>query len=244
MSHLSLETLARLIDDAPDASEKAHLEACAECRRELEDMRADLVALTALPSLQPPGEEWSAIEARLVEEGLLRRPNAAFSWRATTLRAAAAILIFLLGGVTGVAWLGQRPGNEPGIIVASGPNDEMRAVLSRTRGPARNVPENVLAAAVLSGRVPQTRAEATLLMSEAEALYLDAMQRVSELGPTAESGDPLARLAALEGITAITRAALDRAPADPVLNGYHITAVAQREATLRQLAAAIGGSWF
>jgi hypothetical protein len=258
MSHLSLETLARLVDDAPDAAEKAHLEACAECVRELEDMRADLVALTSLPSLQPPAEEWETVEARLVEEGLLRRPHVVYSWKATTLRAAAAILIFLLGGFTGAAWLGQRPGYEPGILVSdevpaqvreSGPRSGMRPNVrvqrpAETRGPGRDVPENVLAAAVLSGRVPQTREEATQLMSEAEALYLDAMLRVSELGSAADGGDPLARLAALEGITAITRAALDRAPADPVLNGYHITAVAQREATLRQLAAAIGGSWF
>jgi len=254
MSHLSLETLARLVDDAPDAAEKAHLEACAECLRELEDMRADLAALTSLPALQPPSEEWETIEARLAQEGLLRRPNLVFSWKATALRAAAAVLIFLLGGVTGAAWL-QRPGNEPGIIVSGTgpsqvtPGERVRPNLTgqrpaEMRGTARNAAENVLAAAVLSGRVPQTHEEASLLMSEAEALYLDAMLRVSELGSATDGGDPLARLAALEGITAITRAALDRAPADPVLNGYHITAVAQREATLRQLAAAIGGSWF
>ena len=31
MEHLSPETLARLVDEAPDAEERAHLERCAEC---------------------------------------------------------------------------------------------------------------------------------------------------------------------------------------------------------------------
>jgi hypothetical protein len=45
-------------------------------------------------------------------------------------------------------------------------------------------------------------------------------------------------MAALESIVLTTRAALNRAPADPVINGYHLTAVAEREAMLRRLAAA------
>jgi hypothetical protein len=117
-------------------------------------------------------------------------------------------------------------------------------IASGSQQTARDEPRNVLAEVLISGQQPRTREEATLLLSEAEALYLDAMQQVSELSSPGDGGDPVARLAALEGITAITRAALDRAPADPVLNGYHITAVAQREAILRQLAAAMGGSWF
>jgi hypothetical protein len=232
MSHLNLETLARLLDDAPDAAEKAHLEVCADCRQELEDMRADLAALQSLPAMEPPAGEWSVIEARLGDEGLMRRPHGRIAWRTTGLRAAAAVLIFLLGGATGATWTGNRPDRMPGVI-ASG-----------SQQTARDEPRNVLAEVLISGQQPRTREEATLLLSEAEALYLDAMQQVSELSSPGDGGDPVARLAALEGITAITRAALDRAPADPVLNGYHITAVAQREAILRQLAAAMGGSWF
>jgi hypothetical protein len=45
----------------------------------------------------------------------------------------------------------------------------------------------------------------------------------------------VSRLAALEGIVLTTRAALDDAPADPVINGYHLTALEQRDAILRQI---------
>jgi hypothetical protein len=84
-----------------------------------------------------------------------------------------------------------------------------------------------------------------LLYRQAEALYLDMLTRVAELETgTTQPNDPVARLAALESIAAITRSALYQAPADPVLNGYHLTALAQREATLRQMAASKPGRWF
>jgi hypothetical protein len=48
--------------------------------------------------------------------------------------------------------------------------------------------------------------------------------------------NPAARLAALEGIMLSTRAALEAAPADPMLNGYYLNAVGERDAVLRQIA--------
>ena len=44
-----------------------------------------------------------------------------------------------------------------------------------------------------------------------------------------------ARLAALDEIAALTRAALYRAPQDPMLNQYYLTTLGAREATLREL---------
>jgi hypothetical protein len=99
-------------------------------------------------------------------------------------------------------------------------------------------------AAVLDGREPGDYDEAVAYYRETEALYLNALTRMAELGGGSDLGDPYARLAALEAITSITRAALGQAPADPVLNGYHVTALAQRDATLRQIAARTTGSWF
>lgn len=265
MSHLSLETLARLVDEPADAAERAHLEACPACRRELEDLRADVAALHALPPIDPPIAAWPKIENRLAGEGLLRRPRVTMSWRAAGLRAAAAIVFFMLGGAAGAAWMGERP--DPRII-ATGPASpvlidprilpapsteserETRPAAPPSFDTRRQEPgvlpvtDNVLAAALLSGRMPQTRDEASVFLGEAEALYMTALDRLANLGPDAFSGDPMTRIAALEGIVAITRTALERAPADPVLNGYHITAIAQREAALRQIAAAARGNWF
>ncbi len=52
-----------------------------------------------------------------------------------------------------------------------------------------------------------------------------------------EAPDPAARLAALDNIVLTTAEALNESPADPVINSYHLTAVAQRNELLRQIAA-------
>lgn len=59
-----------------------------------------------------------------------------------------------------------------------------------------------------------------------------------------DSGDvsPVAyrsRLAALDRVISTTREALRVAPHDPVINGYYLTTLGQREATLRQLNTAL-----
>lgn len=92
---------------------------------------------------------------------------------------------------------------------------------------------------------PRNAQEAATLLRDAEGLYLDALAQYAQhasAGPDAD--DPFARLVALESIVLMTREALDRAPADPIINGYHMTAVAQREATLRQIAATSRSPWF
>jgi hypothetical protein len=89
----------------------------------------------------------------------------------------------------------------------------------------------------------RTAEEAASRLRTAESGYLAALERYAELSGRIEEGDPLARLAALESIVATTRAALGRAPADPVINGYHLTAVAQRDALLRQVSAS-GQTWY
>ncbi len=99
--------------------------------------------------------------------------------------------------------------------------------------------------AAMTERSPRTPQEAAVLLREAEAMYLDALARYAHLaGSEEDAGDPLARLAALEGIVLTTREALGRAPADPIINGYHMTALAQREATLQQIAATTRNPWF
>lgn len=87
----------------------------------------------------------------------------------------------------------------------------------------------VLAARASSARTPD---EAARFVRDAEAAYLAAMTRLAEL-TEAQSTDPAVRLATLDGIVVTTEAALQRAPADPVINGYYLAARAQRDALLR-----------
>jgi hypothetical protein len=72
-------------------------------------------------------------------------------------------------------------------------------------------------------------------LREAEAAYLAALTQYSQSSGASQTTDPLNRLAALEGIVLTTRAALEEAPADPLINGYHLSALGQRDAILRQI---------
>jgi hypothetical protein len=84
---------------------------------------------------------------------------------------------------------------------------------------------------------PATVTEAAQRLQEAESAYTAALAAYSEMGGNLPAADPVSRLAALEGIVLTTRAALNEAPADPVINGYHMTALEQRDAILRQIQA-------
>jgi hypothetical protein len=86
--------------------------------------------------------------------------------------------------------------------------------------------------------------EAAQLLRETEVRYLEALTAYAELALDAEAGDPVARLATLQSIILTTQAALNETPTDPVINGYHLTALAQRDATLRQVAAASSERWY
>lgn len=227
MQHLMIETVARLVDEAPAATEAEHLEHCAECRALLEAMRADTAALRNLPMIEPPPTEWPDIERRLLDEGLIRRRAGAPVWRTSAMRLAASITLFVVGAASGVAWTRAQSTGPAALASATG---------ARTAG--SGVPT------LIAATEPETAEETIQLYRQAEALYLDALTRVAELDDQRTGGDPLARLAALESIATITRSALDQAPADPVLNGYHLTALAQREATIRQIAASKPGRWF
>src|SRR5437868_14440842 len=105
MSHLNLETLARLIDDSPDPTEAGHLDICEHCRTELEALRADASALRMLPDPQPPIAAWIALEHQLKREGLMRRSP----WLYHTMRIAAVLVIFVLGTLVGTRLVNKAP---------------------------------------------------------------------------------------------------------------------------------------
>lgn len=242
MSHLTIETLARLVDESPDPTENGHLDICEQCREELEFLRADAAALRILPDPRPPIAAWVALEQRLENEGLARRT----SWTTHALRVAAILVVFVFGSVMGAMFMRPNTGpvattREPALTMPAAAVSQ-HVINDTPRSPA------VMAAAPITGprvntRPAATAEEALARLRDAESAYLSALGRVSDFTGRAETTDPVARLAALESIVATTRAALGQAPADPVINGYHLTAVAQRDATLRQLAAS-GQNWY
>lgn len=220
MAHLSLEALARLVDEPPTAEEVEHLEACAECRRELDELIAQTAALGDLPDLfPPPADAWPALAERLRQEGLIRSVPRTRRFVFPAMRAAAAVLIFFAGGAAGFLARGEldTPGTMAGLE-ESGPLPRIE--------PVNDVEQ------------------AARILAEAEQSYRAALAQYTELAGIGAGVDPIARLAALENIVLTTGRALQEAPADPVINGYHLTALAQREATMRQLVRTSDGSWY
>jgi hypothetical protein len=274
MSHLTLETIARLVEEKPNAEETAHLDGCAVCRAELDAMREDVQALSMLPDMTPPPDSWAALEHRLEGEGLLvrRRSMVAFPRLAW---AAAAVVLFVAGTMAGRLTVGpaqQVATHVPATVDATdaavvagptgddvpeavtGPRTTQPQVAAHTEPPADPAtspaaapgpaPGVTLASNVFGAAQPRTLDEAATLLRQTEELYLAALTRYAELATQAEPGDPVSRLAALQSIVMTTQAALTQAPADPVINGYHLTALAQRDATLRQVAAASSDRWY
>ena len=217
MSHLTLETIARLVDELPDPAEAAHLDACDECTAELDLMREQTATMNFLPDADLPPAIWTGLEQRLRAEGLMRSQAGGWSGNSGWLRLAAAIALLLVGGTGGAALAGRTAGS-----------------------PAARSPANA-GTIQLAGVEPVSAGDA---VREAEAAYLRALASYTEQSGGAAQFDPVARLAALESILLTTRAALSKAPADPVINGYYLTAAAQRDAMMRQVSTPTDTTWF
>jgi hypothetical protein len=242
MSHLSLETIARIVDEGASADEQAHLAACRICTAELEGMREDVQSLHMMPDISPAPEAWGALERRLTDEGLIRaRPRFTLSSFTPLMQMAAAVVLFIGGSVAG-----RMTAPVVTQYVAAG---EQRNNTQATPGTSQQTPVQSPAVSLtsnaLSGNTqPRSAEEAAQMLRDMEELYLNALTRYAEFTSVPQTNDPVARLAALQSIVNTTQAALNAAPADPVINGYHLTALAQRDATLRQVAAATGDRWY
>lgn len=259
MSHLSLEDLARLLDEPSTSDEAAHLAACAACRDELDAMLAELRELRRLGPLAPPAGAWDVLAARLVRDDALA-PRA--GWRRPLLRLAAALAIFALGGLAGALARGApaaaplaeatRAPAPTGAPPAPAAGAGAVTPPAAPRPSAPDEPEPSFAAEPAedeAGLEPavavRTTEDAARAVESAERAYLMALTRYAEMAsPTAPEREAVARLAALESIVLTTRAALNEAPADPIINGYHLAALAQRDAVIRQVASKGSEPWF
>lgn len=225
VSHLSTERLAALSDESPNAAELAHLAICAECARE-RAVYQNLLELASAESarLGAPLTSWERLAPALAADGVIdngrplptvsRTRRARGSW----MQAAAAVL--LVGG--GVA---------AGRYTAG-------ATVLPTPAPATaraNVNDSVPHfASVEEARAAQAQSQLTFQTATAFLAQRDTNAAVSETPATIRT-----RLATLDQVREVVGKALNDAPYDPVINGYYLTTVGQREATLRQLNTAL-----
>jgi hypothetical protein len=231
MLHLSTDRLAALGDETPTTAEAAHLASCEPCARELDAYRA-LVAMAGAErsSLGLPLTRWDAIAAAL-DSGRSIAPTgwarpAATRW---PLRAAAGLLLMAGGAMIGRASVDADP--VPGLSVGRLPGN-----VSTASGGTRAAADSTFAS-IEDARAAQRRSE---------QLYQQAVAYLAQYDSTAvDDGSPIAyksRLAALDRVISATSEAMREAPHDPVINGYYLTTLGQREATIRQLNTALPAS--
>ncbi len=220
MGHLSIETLARLVGEAPSPAERKHLEGCPDCRAELLALKEQTEALGALPNLRPPAGDWEALEARLTSDGLIRSGalmGPAARWRLSGWAQAAAALVLFLGGTA----LGPKVWESGRSVGIQDPGDSGMEL----------VPVGFQAQPV------SDLTEAAEAVRLAERQFIDALVQYRQLldaqGQPSRIGDPTVRLAALQGIVAAGRAGVQQAPADPFMNGVLVGALAEQEALLK-----------
>lgn len=273
MDHLSLETLAGLLEDTPTPRQAEHLRECAVCRGELAALREQTEALGGLADLRPPRGEWEGIEARLVEEGVLGRPAPEAAARPSSAlhtgangppaevppvappgtsmpenrdaiwSRAAAVVALLVAG----AAMGAG-----GSMAAGWTGGEVR-VASGSQGasaPAFSEEDVEWLAALDFDEAARdlTLDEAAELVRLTEEWYLASLvgyqERMRSEGGTAPP-DPVGRFAAIEALMAAGRAAVREDPTDPFLNGLLVNMHAERELALRGLQArSVGDNWY
>ncbi|HYH79608.1 MAG TPA: hypothetical protein VEX86_07415 [Longimicrobium sp.] len=206
----------------------------------------------------------SALRAEGLIRDVPVRPAVRYAGRGW-LRIAAGVALFLLGGAAGLylrggsqarlASGGQDPARgEP--VVVRGPEardggrfasaDEAGVPEIDLGGPMVVEPvEGVRLASSGGGaaRVPRVRravpsaevASAERQLAEAEAGYMAALQRYAAIADPQSGADAGTRMAALERMINTTRAALETAPDDPIVNGYHLAALRERDTLRRQI---------
>ena len=255
-SHLSDERLAELAEATGDipglVDEAAHLADCTRCSAELAAHRALIArAGTLADTVSAPISAWAQLAPALRAEGLLvsspagpadaaivhradrtvlplvrpRRARGARGWRpsATAWRAVAAVLVLAAGVAAGRMSAGASP------VPAVGDGAAVAARVATILGD--------------SAPAPASSQEAMAVLTRAERDYrLATAFLAAQSAPGMGADRPEVyqrRLAVMDEVAAITRAALSESPHDPVLNQYYLASLGAREATLQSLAGAL-----
>jgi hypothetical protein len=229
VSHLSIERLAALSDESPTATELAHLATCADCARERAVFQ-NLLELASAESarLGAPLTSWERLSPALIADGvidagralptLVRKSRLPSRSRAPWLQAAAAVV--LLGG-----------GMMAGRLTAGAAALPLPSSTNRVAAVTDSVPRF---SSIEEARVAQAQSQLTFQTATAFLAQQDTTNGISDTPATIRT-----RLATLDRVREVVGKALNDAPYDPVINGYYLTTVGQREATLRQLNTAL-----
>jgi hypothetical protein len=231
MPHLPTERLAALGDDTPTPAEAAHLAACETCAREHAAYRTLVtMAHDERGAIGIPLTRFEAIANALAAEHVELAPSPhtvhgvvgrSRGFLRTPMRAAAGFLLLAGGVAAGRVSAGVSPLPFAGSDAAS---------VAATASSPPAFTDSASFASIEEARIAQLHSE---------SLYQQAAAFLAEHDTTgAESGSPVAirsRLAAFDQMLSTTREAMREAPHDPVINGYYLTTLGQREATLRQL---------
>jgi len=212
MERLTLEQLARLVDERPSPEEAALLERDPAARRELEALRTQTAALKDLPAVMPPPAGWEDLRARLLSARLIRRPRRNLFAARRWLQAAAALIVFSAG--TGFGMAVDREAGEDAPVVSGTPTAALQprpsfASLEEAREAVQSAEQ--LWAASFDGYQRLLRAENRLP------------------APV----DPAARLATIDLIWAASQAAVEASPGDVFLNSLVVSAAAERAEAYR-----------
>jgi hypothetical protein len=224
MQHLTPERIAALADEPATLAERTHLASCAACTAGLTAaQRLIRMAITDIPAIERPISSWERIGPALRAEGLVRTPAGrgagdidapgipagGMRWR-RAVQIAAGLFLAVGGAVVGRASAGLPSSDVASATPAAEPGfgstSEALEVLDRA---SANYQRAVAYLAANDSTV-------TLSGRDAAELYQ-------------------ARLDALDRAATATRAALYRAPDDPVLNQYYLSTMGARDLTLRQM---------
>jgi hypothetical protein len=221
MSHLPTERLAALVDESPTPAELGHLAGCADCSRDraVFQSMADL-ATAESARIGAPLTTWESLAPVLIADGVIDTgrglPFRKHSVRRPWLQAAAAVLFVASGMMAGRYTAGasvlpmQASSTTPGAVASADSAPHFRTI-----DEARNA---------------QAQAQ---LIYQASTAFLAEQDTSSHATDTPSA--MRTRLAALDRARDVMGEALNDAPYDPVINGYYLTTLGQREATLRQL---------
>lgn len=101
--HASLEQLIALRDGEPlDAAVRSHVQACARCRAQIDNLAGMRARISALPVFNVPEQSWSVILQRMQKTG---KPGIRLRRRLTGLALAAAASVIIAIGI----WTLQKP---------------------------------------------------------------------------------------------------------------------------------------